>query len=53
LLRCRKSCREGRPWWLKGYSAEGFRQQIKKENDFETFFAQAPAMDVNCSLKTR
>jgi hypothetical protein len=38
--------------WLTGYSAEGLRQQIKKENDFETFFAQAPAMNPNCSLIT-
>ena len=36
--------------WLTGYSAEGLRQQIKKENDFETFFAQAPAMNPNTSL---
>src|ERR1044072_483703 len=36
--------------WLTGYSAEGLRQQIKKENAFETFFAQAPAMNPNTSL---
>ena len=36
--------------WLTGYSAAGLRQQIKKENDFETFFAQAPSMNANCSL---
>jgi hypothetical protein len=33
--------------WLTGYSPEGLRQQIKKENDFETFFAQAPALNPN------
>jgi len=36
--------------WLTGYTAEGLRQQIKKEIDFETFFAQAPQMNPNCSL---
>jgi hypothetical protein len=36
--------------WLTGYSADGFRQQIKKETDFETFFAQAPAMNPKTSL---
>ena len=36
--------------WLTGYSAAGLRQQIKQETDFETFFAQAPAMNPNTSL---
>ena len=36
--------------WLTGYSAQGLRQQIKQETDFETFFAQAPAMNPNTSL---
>ena len=36
--------------WLTGYSAEELRQQIKQETDFETFFAQAPAMNPNSSL---
>jgi hypothetical protein len=36
--------------WLTGYDRAGLRQQIKKENDFETFFAQAPAMHPNSSL---
>ena len=36
--------------WLTGYDQSGLRQQIDKENDFETFFAQAPAMHPNCSL---
>jgi hypothetical protein len=36
--------------WLTGYSLEGLRQQIKQENDFETFFAQAPAMNPNALL---
>ena len=30
--------------WLTGYDAAGLRRQIKQENDFEAFFAQAPAM---------
>lgn len=36
--------------WLTGYNRAGLEKQIKKENDFETFFAQAPAMNPNCSL---
>ena len=36
--------------WLTGYTAAGLKQQIKKENDLETFFAQAPAMNPNTSL---
>ncbi len=36
--------------WLTGYDAAGLKQQIEQENDFETFFAQAPAMHPNCSL---
>ena len=36
--------------WLTGYSQVGLQQQIKQENDFETFFAQAPAINPNTSL---
>ncbi|HOI29641.1 MAG TPA: DUF2200 domain-containing protein [Melioribacteraceae bacterium] len=36
--------------WLTGYTQAGLEKQIKKENDFETFFAQAPAMNPNCAL---
>jgi hypothetical protein len=36
--------------WLTGYDEAGLRQQIDQENDFEAFFAQAPAMHPNCSL---
>ena len=36
--------------WLTGYNQAGLQQQIKKENDFETFFAQAPAINPNRSL---
>ncbi len=36
--------------WLTGYSQVGLQRQIEQENDFETFFAQAPAMHPNSSL---
>jgi hypothetical protein len=36
--------------WLTGYSQAGLNQQIEQENDFATFFAQAPAMNSNRSL---
>jgi hypothetical protein len=36
--------------WLTGYSQTGLQKQIEQENDFETFFAQAPALNPNRSL---
>ena len=36
--------------WLTGYTQAGLQQQLKQGNDFETFFAQAPAMNPNRSL---
>ncbi|HEY8538672.1 MAG TPA: DUF2200 domain-containing protein [Steroidobacteraceae bacterium] len=36
--------------WLTGYDRAGLRKQIEQESDFETFFAQAPAMNPNASL---
>ena len=36
--------------WLTGFNQAGLQQQIKQGNDFETFFAQAPAMNPNRSL---
>jgi hypothetical protein len=36
--------------WLTGYDRAGLRRQIEKENDLETFFAQAPAFNPNSSL---
>jgi hypothetical protein len=36
--------------WLTGYTQAQLKQQIKKENDFETFFDQAPAMHPNTAL---
>ena len=38
--------------WLTGYDQAGLTQQIEQENDFETFFAQAPAFNPNSSLIT-
>ena len=37
-------------FWLTGYNQSGLLQQIEQGNDFETFFAQAPAINPNCSL---
>lgn len=36
--------------WLTGYSEEGLQQQLQQGSDFETFFAQAPALHPNTSL---
>ena len=36
--------------WLTGYSRSGLHQQIEQGNDFEAFFAQAPAINPNRSL---
>jgi hypothetical protein len=36
--------------WLTGYNQAGLQQQIRQGNDFESFFAQAPAMNPNRSL---
>ena len=36
--------------WLTGYDQADLQVQIERGNDFETFFAQAPAMNPNCSL---
>jgi hypothetical protein len=36
--------------WLTGYDLAGLQQQIDQENDLETFFAQAPAMNPKVSL---
>jgi hypothetical protein len=36
--------------WLTGYSQAGLQQQIKKESDPATFFAEAPAIHPNSSL---
>ena len=31
--------------WLTGYDAAGLKDQIKRENDLETFMAEAPALN--------
>jgi hypothetical protein len=36
--------------WLTGYDQAGLQQQIERQNDFATFFAQAPAMNPNSAL---
>ncbi|MEX1196544.1 MAG: DUF2200 domain-containing protein [Pseudohongiellaceae bacterium] len=36
--------------WLTGYDESGLRKQIEQQNDFETFFAQAPGINPNSSL---
>ena len=36
--------------WLTGYDRAGLRRQIEAQSDFETFFAQAPAIHANSSL---
>ena len=36
--------------WLTGYTPAGLQQQITQGHDFETFFAQAPALNPNRSL---
>jgi hypothetical protein len=37
-------------FWLTGYDQVGLQQQLDQENDFETFFAQSPALHPNCAL---
>jgi len=36
--------------WLTGYDQTGLLEQIELGNDFETFFAQAPAFNPNSTL---
>jgi hypothetical protein len=36
--------------WLTGYDRPGLQRQIELENDFQTFFAQAPSMHPNAAL---
>ena len=39
-------------FWLTGYNKKTLQQQIDKNNDLETFFAQAPQMNPNVSKIT-
>ena len=36
--------------WLTGYDQAGLREQIERENDFTTFFAQSPRFHPNSAL---
>ena len=39
-------------FWLTGYDALSFQQQLDNKTDFETFFAQAPQIHPNVSKIT-
>lgn len=36
--------------WLTGYSPQGLKQQLERNVDCATFFAEAPEMNPNCAL---
>lgn len=36
--------------WLTGYDQDGLERQISEGRDFETFFAEAPALHANAPL---
>ena len=38
--------------WLTGYSQAELERQIERGSDFETFFAEAPAINLHASLIT-
>ena len=38
--------------WLTGYDADGLREQIAREADFDAFFAEAPQLHPNRSQIT-
>lgn len=37
-------------FWLTGYDEKGFKKQLDKKTDFETFFEEAPEINPNVSL---
>lgn len=39
-------------FWLTGYNKLSLQKQIDSKNDFETFFAEAPALNANASKIT-
>jgi len=39
-------------FWLTGYNKQTLQKQIDRKSDFETFFAEAPAMNPNVSKIT-
>jgi hypothetical protein len=59
-LYIKKVEKKGRPkaevdtiiFWLTGYNEQTFQQQIDKNNDFETFFAEAPNFNPNANKIT-
>ena len=38
--------------WLTGYDEQGFQDQLNRDVDFETFFAEAPQINPNASKIT-
>ena len=38
--------------WLTGYSQDELAAQLERKTDFETFFAEAPAMNPNVGMIT-
>lgn len=38
--------------WLTGYNAKTLQKQVDRKTDFETFFAEAPALHPNASKIT-
>jgi len=38
--------------WLTGYDADGLNDQIARETDYETFFAEAPRLNPKAPLIT-
>lgn len=39
-------------YWLTGYDEQSLKEQIDKQSDFETFFAEAPQMNPNVTKIT-
>src|SRR3954466_7425105 len=39
-------------YWLTGYNQQSLKEQIEKENDFQTFFSEAPELNPNVSKIT-
>jgi hypothetical protein len=39
-------------FWLTGYDKKGLQKQLDEQNDFETFFEQAPRIKTDASLIT-
>lgn len=39
-------------YWLTGYDSASLKYQIESKHDFETFFDQAPVMNIHCNKIT-